>query len=84
MISSFVDSLKLTAIDLLGLGIIDEIIKEPAGGSHRDYETSANSIKSAIKKHLEILLKTQIDELLEKRYQKFRKIGIFEERNEKS
>lgn len=72
--------LKLTAKDLLELDIIDEIIKEPAGGSHRNYEESANLIKESIKKHLFELIEIPIKELLEKRYSKFKSISRFEEK----
>lgn len=77
------EALKLTAKDLLEFGIIDEIIKEPPGGAHRNYEESSKSIKLAIKKHLNELIGIPVDELLEKRYQKFRDIGKFENRYEK-
>lgn len=72
--------LKLTAKDLLELDIIDEIIKEPAGGSHRNYEEAANLIKESIKKHLFELIEIQSEELLEKRYSKFKSISRFKEK----
>ena len=73
------DALKLTARDLLKLGIVDEIIKEPLGGAHRDFEASAKNIKAAINKYLQELLPLSKKELLERRYKRFRKIGVFEE-----
>ena len=72
-------ALKLTAQDLLKLGIVDEVIKEPLGGAHRDPDTSARNIKAGIKKYLQELLAEPKEALLEKRYQRFRKIGRFEE-----
>jgi len=69
--------LKLTANHLYELGIIDEIIKEPVGGAHRDYEFTADNIKEAAIKHLEELAALPKDELLKNRYEKFRKIGVF-------
>jgi len=71
--------LKLTATDLYELGIIDDIIKEPLGGAHRDPETTASNIKKKILKYLSELEKLSKQELVEKRYEKFRKIGVFEE-----
>lgn len=71
------EALKLTAGELLNLGIIDEVIPEPQGGTHRDPQKAAKNLKSAIKKHLEELRQIPIDKLLSLRYQKFRKIGVF-------
>jgi len=73
------ESLKLTGEDLLRFGIIDEIIKEPLGGAHRDPQFTANNIKNSFKKHLQELLSYSAEELIQKRYEKFRKIGIFSE-----
>ena len=73
------DALKLTARDLLKLKIVDEIIKEPLGGAHRDHQTTAKNIKAAINKYLQELLPLSKKELLERRYKRFRKIGVFEE-----
>jgi len=69
--------LKLTADHLYELGIIDEIIKEPVGGAHRDHEFTADNVKEAVITHLEELAALTKDELLKKRYAKFRKIGAF-------
>ncbi len=71
------ESLKLTAKDLYKLGIIDEIIKEPLGGAHRDPETTAKNLAEAIERHLRELEGIEIDELLKLRYEKFRKMGAF-------
>ncbi len=70
-------ALNLTAQDLLGLGIIDEIIPEPLGGAHRDYAGSASNLKKALKNNLEELAKLSGSELVEKRYSKYRKMGKF-------
>jgi acetyl-CoA carboxylase carboxyl transferase subunit alpha len=72
-------SLKLTAKDLLEMGIIDGIIKEPLGGAHRNPQEVASNIKSTIKKDLDILKKLPKTKLVEMRYNKFRSIGIFNE-----
>jgi len=71
--------LKLTADDLYELGIIDDVIKEPLGGAHRDPQATANNVKKKIIKYLDELEKLSKKELLASRYEKFRNIGIFEE-----
>jgi len=70
-------SLKLTAKDLLELGVVDEVIPEPLGGAHRDYDTTAATLKKTILKHLDKLAEMKTSELLEARYKKYRKIGEF-------
>jgi acetyl-CoA carboxylase carboxyl transferase subunit alpha len=70
-------ALKLTAKDLLELDIVDEIIPEPLGGAHRDFDTTAATLKKTVLKHLEKLNDMKTSELLEARYKKFRKIGEF-------
>ncbi len=72
-------ALKLSAPELLKLGIIDRIIKEPAGGAHRKPKVAANNLKTALNEYLEELLKLKPEELVNDRYEKFRKIGVFEE-----
>ena len=67
--------LKLTAKDLVGLGIIDGEIQEPLGGAHRDPEKAAQAIKKYIKKAIKELKDLPIDKLLEMRYEKFRRMG---------
>ena len=69
--------LKPTAQDIIKLGVIDEIIKEPVGGAHRDHETTAKNMKVAIACHLAELNKLSGDELLEGRYNKFRAMSRF-------
>ncbi len=73
------EALKLTGKDLYELGIVDDIIKEPLGGAHRDPHQMAQNIKTAIKRDLEILNAVDRNKLVEKRYDKLRKIGVFEE-----
>lgn len=71
--------LKLTAPDLLNLGIIDEIVPEPEGGAHRNHDLTAKSLKEAILKNLKNLLDIDKDILVSARYDKFRKMGVFKE-----
>ncbi|NOX20512.1 MAG: acetyl-CoA carboxylase carboxyltransferase subunit alpha [Nitrospirae bacterium] len=68
-------ALKLTASDLLELGVIDGIIKEPSGGAHRAPEETANTVKKTVLKTLKELQELPIEELLERRYEKLRCIG---------
>jgi len=72
-------AMKITAPDLLELGIVDEIIKEPIGGAHNNTKASAANIKSAIIKHLKPLQELSHRELIADRYNKFRKMGVFTE-----
>jgi acetyl-CoA carboxylase carboxyl transferase subunit alpha len=69
--------LKLTAPDLLSLGICDEIIPEAPGGAHRSPAATASKLRASIKKHLKELVDLPPAELVERRYQKFRKMGAF-------
>ena len=71
--------LKLTAPDLVQLGICDEIIPEAPGGAHRDTAVTAAKIRVALKRHLRELCAMSPAELVEHRYQKFRKMGAFHE-----
>ena len=73
------EALKLTAADLLRFGIIDEIIKEPLGGAHRDPQEAANNIKESLLKNLKDLSRIPKDELIDNRYAKFRKMGVISE-----
>ncbi len=74
---SAAEALKLTAPELLKLGIIDDIISEPQGGAHRDPQVSGKNLKAVLKKHLQELKQIPADKLISLRYQKFRKMGAF-------
>ena len=69
--------LKLTASDLKELGIVDEIVPEPLGGAHRDYEAMAATLKETLIRHLKELSSTEVNELLELRYAKLMTIGAY-------
>jgi acetyl-CoA carboxylase carboxyl transferase subunit alpha len=71
--------LKLTAPDLVQLGICDEIVPEAPGGAHRNAAVTAAKLRAAIKRHLRELVDLPPAELIERRYQKFRKMGAFVE-----
>jgi acetyl-CoA carboxylase carboxyl transferase subunit alpha len=71
------ESLKLTAADLFRMAVIDEIVKEPLGGAHRNPKVMAETLKEVIERHLRELEKMNMEELLNLRYEKFRKMGTF-------
>jgi len=73
-------ALRLTAPDLKKFGIIDEILSEPPGGAHMDPGWMAESIATAIRRHLKPLRKLKPDSLVTRRYKKFRAMGIFNDR----
>jgi acetyl-CoA carboxylase carboxyl transferase subunit alpha len=73
------EALKLTAKDLSGFGIIDEILPEPAGGAHRDPEAIAKTVADGIRRHLADLKKLTPEQLVVDRYKKFRVMGVFTE-----
>lgn len=68
--------LKLTAPDLLEAGIVDEIIPEAEGGAHRGPQETAANLKAALIRNLKDLSRLSTDEMLKKRYQRYRSIGI--------
>ncbi len=70
-------ALKMTAKEVLGLGIIDEVIPEPLGGAHRDHRGAASALKSYLLKSLRELKDLPKETLLQRRYDKFRKIGVY-------
>jgi acetyl-CoA carboxylase carboxyl transferase subunit alpha len=73
------EALRLTARDLDRLGIIDDIIPEPLGGAHREPREMANTLKSYLLRYLRELRHLSPEDLLEQRYQKFRRMGVFDE-----
>ncbi|MFD2046305.1 acetyl-CoA carboxylase carboxyl transferase subunit alpha [Ornithinibacillus salinisoli] len=73
------ESMKITAPDLHELGVIDEIIPEPKGGSHRDIKEQAENINIVIEKSLEELINLSSDVLLENRWEKYKQIGDYKE-----
>ena len=69
------EALKITAPDLLALKVIDEIIPEPLGGAHHDYQQAATILGDVIERHLGTLHAMRSADLLDARYQKFRQMG---------
>ena len=72
---------KPTAPDLLKLDIIDQIIREPLGGAHRDLDAAARNVKRAIRKHLTELIQMTSEQLIQQRYERYRNLGIYGEDN---
>jgi acetyl-CoA carboxylase carboxyl transferase subunit alpha len=73
------EALKLTAKDLSGFGIIDEILPEPAGGAHRDPDAVAKTVADGLRRHLADLKKLTPEQLVVDRYKKYRVMGVFTE-----
>src|SRR5437763_8276765 len=71
------EALRLTARDLKRLGVIDDVIPEPLGGAHRDPREMANTLKSYLLRYLRELRDLSIKKLLDKRYERFRRMGVF-------
>lgn len=73
------EKLKIDGQNLLKMGIIDSIIKEPIGGAHRNHKEAADNIKKVILEEYEVLSTLSKEQLVEQRYDKFRKLGQFTE-----
>jgi acetyl-CoA carboxylase carboxyl transferase subunit alpha len=73
------ESMRITAPDLLRLGVIDAIVPEPLGGAHRDWDGAAEFLRAALRDHLAELLPKPAETLVAERYEKFRRLGAFEE-----
>jgi acetyl-CoA carboxylase carboxyl transferase subunit alpha len=71
------EAMKMTAPDLLRLGVIDEVISEPLGGAHRDPMKMVESVKRAVLQQMEKLDGLPVEEIVEQRYRKFRRMGVF-------
>ena len=71
--------MRITAPDLLKLGVIDGIVPEPTGGAHRNWQETAENLRAPLRDALWELRSLTSEELVAERYQKFRKIGVFEE-----
>jgi len=70
-------ALKMTSTDLLQLGVIDEVIRDPLGGAHRDHHRMASKLKLHLRSKLRELVGRPVEELLRQRYEKFRRMGVF-------
>jgi acetyl-CoA carboxylase carboxyl transferase subunit alpha len=70
--------LKFTSKDLYGFGVIEEIILEPRGGAHRDSQETISRVKEAVLRHYHEIKKIPLSKHPQKRYERFRKLGIFD------
>jgi acetyl-CoA carboxylase carboxyl transferase subunit alpha len=70
-------ALKMTSKHLLEMRVVDDVIEEPLGGAHRDHHQMAARMKMYLLKCLRELVGTPVDQLLEKRYEKFRQMGAY-------
>ena len=73
------ESLRFTSGDLAKFGVVDDVLEEPLGGAHRDHHQMATRMKTYLSKTLNALEGKTADELVEERYEKFRRIGVFVE-----
>ena len=71
-------AMKITSADLKRLGLVDEIVQEPLGGAHRNYETAAADLKASLARHLEEVSSWTTPELLAKRYERLQSFGEFQ------
>jgi len=73
------NALKITAKDLQRFGIIDKIVEEPEGGAHKNHKETFDNLKKTILKELSVLEKLEAEKRVEKRIEKFAKMGVFDE-----
>jgi acetyl-CoA carboxylase carboxyl transferase subunit alpha len=71
------EALKLTASDLMRLGVVDGVLPEPVGGAHRDPATAITTLGMEVSRHLEALSGVSVTELLDRRLAKYRRMGVF-------
>jgi len=71
------EAMRISAKELKALDLVDELIPEPLGGAHHNYPLTADNLKAALLRNLADLKQLPVDELLERRYQKYRNIGEF-------
>jgi acetyl-CoA carboxylase carboxyl transferase subunit alpha len=71
------ENLRLTAKHLIKFKVIDEIVPEPPGGAHEDWDSAAELLKSSLVRNLKDLEEKEVSDLLAERYQRFRVLGVF-------
>jgi acetyl-CoA carboxylase carboxyl transferase subunit alpha len=72
-------ALRLTAKDLQALGVVDEVLTEPFAGAHRDSDAVFAEVRDALRRHLGVLRQVSPEELVNRRYAKFRQLGVLHE-----
>ena len=78
---SAAEAMKLTSVELKHRQLVDEIVVEPLGGAHRDFDAVAEATRAALERHLDELLGIEIEDLLDRRYRRIRSFGSYSERN---
>ncbi|MDO9142482.1 MAG: acetyl-CoA carboxylase carboxyl transferase subunit alpha, partial [Methylobacter sp.] len=73
------EAMGITSDRIREQGFLDEVVREPLGGGHRDFKTTAFNLKDALVRHMTDLMHQPIDKLLERRYQRIMDFGVFEE-----
>ncbi len=71
------EAMRISAKELKSLNLVDELIPEPLGGAHHNYQQAADNLKAALVRNLNELRKLSPDQLVEQRYEKFRNIGVY-------
>jgi acetyl-CoA carboxylase carboxyl transferase subunit alpha len=69
------EAMKMTAAEIKQIGVVDEVVKEPLGGAHKEYDETAKSLQAALIKHLDSLTKLSRERVKQDRLNKYRKIG---------
>ena len=70
--------MKITSAELMRLGLVDEIVQEPLGGAHRNYEHAAENLSASLVRHLEEVAGWTTPDLLDKRYERLQSFGEFQ------
>ena len=79
--SSAAEAMKLTSVELKDRQLVDEIVVEPLGGAHRDFDAVAEATRAALERHLDELVGIEIEDLLDRRYRRIQSFGRYSERN---
>lgn len=78
---SAAEAMKLTSVELKHRQLVDEIVVEPLGGAHRDFDAVAEATRAALERHLDELVGIEIEDLLDRRYRRIQSFGRYSERN---
>ena len=78
---SAAEAMKLTSVELKHRQLVDEIVVEPLGGAHRDFDAVAEATRAALERHLDELVGIEIEDLVDRRYRRIQSFGRFSELN---
>jgi acetyl-CoA carboxylase carboxyl transferase subunit alpha len=78
---SAAEAMKMTSVELKHRQFVDEIVVEPLGGAHRDFDAVAEATRTALERHLDELVGIEIEDLLDRRYRRIQSFGRYSERN---